>query len=57
MDTTWPPASDRSVLPMVAVVLPYCGGPLTGLRFTSWKQWPAVSTHWLDTSAPEQALS
>jgi hypothetical protein len=34
----------------------YGTGPLTRLRFTSWKQWPAVMIHFRATSAPEHAL-
>jgi hypothetical protein len=40
----------------VAVVA-YGAAPLIGLRFTSWKQCPAVMIQVGEISAPEQALS
>src|SRR6266480_3507473 len=59
---TWPVrsrvlgiGSAASAVPTVAVV-GYGTGPLTRLRSTSWKQWPAVMIHRCAIRAPEQAL-
>lgn len=55
-DRDSPGDAARSAVFSVAVV-GYGVGPLTGIRFTSWKQWPAVTIQVAEISAAEQALA